>query len=214
MFKKREDPFINFVYQMNAVRQDMGMPPLPIETLQEVFKRIPKDIRSKLGVETGPLFKQYIAAFMSLTLDLIEKQNQDLAKLSAEQGEWGINELKLKEAGKYAVKYLETALKNIDEFIEILKAHGEENAEDVRRILRRSAMYQILGDYHDKLPGGKEASKVIAAVQAKVPLLPPRTTEDLIEGEIVEVDPIVNSNGDGFVYQSSESHWFPNRVRR
>ncbi len=216
MFNKREDAFINFVRQINVVRQEMGMPPMPIETIQEVFKRIPKDIRSKLGVEAGPLFKEYLAGFMNLTLELIGKQNQDFGKLAIEQSQWGVNDIKLKEAGKYAVKYLETALANVDELVAVLEAHGEEGAEDVRRILRRSAMYQILGDYHSKLPGAEENSRAIAAVQVKVPLLPVNTdnAENVIEGEVVVMDPRENGNGNGFVYQSSESHWFPNKARR
>lgn len=210
MFEKREDAFSDIVKQMNEVRRDLDMAPLPIETIQAVFMKMSKELRSKLEPEIGPLFKENVAGLMTLMLELIAKHNQDLGRLSIEENRWALDYLRLRDAGKFAVKYLETALTDIDEVAAVLEKHGEERAQDVKQFLHRRVTYQILiDDYLPKLPGGKEDPTILAALQEIIPLLPPKAKE-VIEGEITEIDPSANGHANGFAYQSPHSNWFPN----
>lgn len=207
---KREDAFLDIARQMNEVRRDLDLPPLPIETIQEVFTKMSKDLRSKLESEIGPLFKENVAGLMTLMLELIAMHNQDLGRLSIEENRWALDYLRLRDAGKFAVKYLETALQNVDEVAAALEKHGEERAEDVKRFLRRRITYQILiDDYLPKLPGGKEDPAILTALQEIIPLLPAEA-EEVIDVEVVEIEPGANGHANGFVYQSPQSHWFPN----
>ncbi len=211
MFNKREDAFSDTVKQMKDVRKDLDLPPLPpIETIQEVFMKMSKELRSKLEPTIGPQFKENVAGLMTLMLEFIAKYNQDLAIISIEANRWALDYLRLRDAGKFAVKDLETALKDVDEVVAVLEKHGEERAEDVKRFLRRRITYQILiDDYLPKLPGGKEDPAILMALQEIIPLLPAEA-EEVIDAEVIEIEPGTNGHANGFVYQSPQSHWFPN----
>jgi hypothetical protein len=195
MFKKRQDAFAEFVGQINDIRDELGLPRLPIETVHDAFGKMSKDLLKQLEPYTGPIFKENVSGWVSLMLELLGKHNEDLGRLSIEENRWAIEHIRLRDAGKFTVKNLDLALDSVDELVAVLANHGEEKAEEVGRFLRRRITHQVLlGDYLPKLPGAQQGSESVeAVVQQILPLLSEQPKVAVLEGEIVDLD--IRSNG-------------------
>jgi hypothetical protein len=203
MFNKREDAFVEVVKQINDLRDELGLPRLPVETIHDAFGKMSKELLKQLEPHTGPIFKENVAGWLSLMLELVGKHNEDLGRLSIEENRWAIEHIKLRDAGKFAIKNLGVALDSVDQLAGVLASHGEEKAEDVRTFLRRRITYQVLlGDYLPKLPGAQQSPESVEAViQEIIPLLP-ENEPVVIEGEVVEYE--FGPNGG---LQREREHW-------
>ena len=195
MSKKKEDPFAVFVKQMNEIRDQEGLPRLPIETIHGAFGQMSPEFLKQLEIYIGPIYKENVSGWASLMLEMIGEHNKDLGGLSIEENRWSIEHIRLKDAGKFAARNLAVALEDADAVVGVFADHGEEKPEDVRRALHRILFKQlIIDDYLLKLPGAQKNPELIeAAMQEILGYLPENPRVQLLQGE--GFDGAFGSNG-------------------
>ena len=97
-----EDPFELFVELANQMRDELGLPRLPIETVQAALGKASKGLLKQLEWHIAPIFKDNASGWVSLMLEMIGEHNKDIAQLLIDGNRRGMELLRLQETCRTA----------------------------------------------------------------------------------------------------------------
>lgn len=158
------------VETLNKTMDELDLPKADIESTQQVFARMPAELRSKLEPFLGPPVSEEVAGLVVQKFELIAKMEEARARLAFYQNQRAHDNYQIGVNSKFTPLDLETALKGVDAAAKVAEEYGEEEAEALRKVLRRRAIHAICERFLNELPGASDP-EAIRAVEQTIPLI-------------------------------------------
>lgn len=184
--KKEKDGTSQMRDVINQVMDEAGLTKIIIESPKQVFEQMPAGLRAQMEDHLGPIFKDEAAGFVSQRLELVGKVEEAWARTAYAQIQSAIRHHHQDVEGKITLLDMKQALDKADALAEIAAEHGEEEADNLRRVLRRLSIHLVSERFLSSL-AGVNVPEALQAVKKTVPLLPDANSDKDID-EKIEID--------------------------